>query len=52
VRRAAMEADSNQIIILADQIRKQKPVLALALTVMANNFDHDAILDAIKGGAK
>jgi signal transduction histidine kinase len=52
LRQAAMEADSNKIRTLADQINGQKPDLASALTDLADNFDHDAILDAIEGGTK
>ncbi len=52
LRQAAMEADSNKIKMLADQVHDQKPDLASALTELADNFDHDAILNAIGGGAK
>jgi CheY-like chemotaxis protein len=52
LRQAAMEADSNKIKMLADQIHGQKPDLASALTELADNFDHDTILNAIEGGAK
>ena len=52
LRKAAMEADSDKIMSLADKIYEHKPALASALTELAKNFDHDRILNAIEGASK
>ena len=51
LQKAAMEADSDKIMSLADEIHEHKPALASALTELAKNFDHDRILNAIEGAA-
>ena len=44
---AAMEANSNKIKVLANQIREQNIELASELIELADNFDHDTILTKI-----
>jgi len=50
LKQAAMEANSNKIKALVDQIRERRPGLASKLAELADNFDHDAILGAIQEG--
>ncbi|HWQ19228.1 MAG TPA: response regulator, partial [Methanotrichaceae archaeon] len=50
LKQAAMEANSNKIKVLADQIREIRPELASSLAKLADNFDHDVILSAIQEG--
>ena len=44
---AAMEANSNKIKVLANQIKEQNLGLASELIELADNFDHDTILTKI-----
>lgn len=44
---AAIEADGEKIIMLAEQIRGQKPAQAEALIKLAKQFDYKAILEAV-----
>ena len=48
LKQAALEADAGKIMRLADRIREQNPVLALALADAVNRFDYAAILSAIQ----
>jgi CheY-like chemotaxis protein len=45
--KAAMEANSNKIKVLANQIKEQNLGLSSELIELADNFDHDAILTKI-----
>ncbi len=49
LQRAALEADSTKIAALVSHIHEQHPALASALTEAVNNFDYDAILNALRG---
>ncbi len=47
LQRATVEADAKQIEILVNQISTQNPQTAQELSRLANDFDYDAILNAI-----
>ena len=51
LRAATVHADAGAVMAVIDQIRPQSPALAEALSTMANNFEHDAILALIDQAA-
>ncbi len=46
LRQAAIEADVDKIVTLANRISEQRPLLVPALMELINNFDYATILDA------
>lgn len=47
LRQAATEADGDKIAALAESIREQRPELAAALAKAADDYDYEAILEAM-----
>jgi hypothetical protein len=45
MRQATLEGDLGQMIILIERIREQNGPLADVLTGLADNFEHDLLLD-------
>jgi PAS domain S-box-containing protein len=48
LQQATIRADLHQILILIEQVRAQDPVLADALSDLAENYDYQRILDLIQ----
>ncbi|MCX7680406.1 MAG: ATP-binding protein [Anaerolineae bacterium] len=49
LRQAAIEADHDGILALAESIREQRPALAAALVTIAGDYNYEAILEAAGG---
>ncbi len=51
LRTAALQADGDQLAILLDEVRADRPLLAAAVMQLAEKFDFDAILLALDQAA-